>query len=299
MKLEVLRYFLEVGQEGSIRKASERVNLTPSALSRHISTLEHVVGAVLFERRSKGMVLTEEGRILKKYAMRTVNSVDLVRSAVEEIRGLRSGVVKVAAIEIVASSLLFPAIQDFRLLHPGVEFQVEIITKLNDDTVHSLFREQADIGIMYKFNPLSEIDYHSEFETPFAVIASPDHPLASRGELSVKDLSGVPVATLGSANATRRVLEQALSSQGVELDFMLKVNSIEMGKEFAQTGMGVTILPAIAVRLEVARGTLVAIPLSDWTLRLVRCGICTQSGHTLSKTAGSFLELLKQRALTH
>ncbi|HSV81125.1 MAG TPA: LysR family transcriptional regulator [Ramlibacter sp.] len=299
MKLEVLRYFLEVGQEGSIRKASERMNITPSALSRHIATLEHMVGAELFERKSKGMTLTDEGRILTKYAMRTVSGVDMVRSAVEEIRGLRSGVVKVAAIEIVASSLLFPAIHEFRSRFPGVTFQVEIITKENDDTVHALFKGQADIGIMYKLNPVAEIDYQSEFETPFAVIAAPDHPLAARSEVSLKDLAGVPIATLGRHNATRRLLERTLAAQGYELDYMLRVNSIEMSKEFAQTGMGVTILPSLAVRLEVARGTLKAIPLSDWALQRVRCGICTHEGQPLSCTAASFLELLKQRATTH
>jgi DNA-binding transcriptional LysR family regulator len=63
--------------------------------------------------------------------------------------------------------------------------------------------------------------------------------------------------------------------------------------------MGVTILPSLAVRLEVARGTLKAIPLSDWALQRVRCGICTHEGQPLSRTASSFLELLKQRVMTH
>ncbi|HSW18931.1 MAG TPA: LysR family transcriptional regulator [Ramlibacter sp.] len=299
MKLEVLRYFLEVGQEGSIRKASERMHITPSALSRHIATLEHMVGAELFERKSKGMTLTDEGEILKKYAMRTVSGVDMVRSAVEEIRGLRSGVIKVAAIEIVAASLLFPAIHEFRSRFPGVTFHVEIITKENDDTTHALFRGQADVGIMYKLNPVAEMEYQAEFETPFAVITAPDHPLAARTEVSLQDLRGVPIATLGAHNATRRLVERTMAAQGIDLDYMLRVNSIEMSKEFARTGMGVTILPALAVRLEVARGTLKAIPLSDWALQRVRCGICTHAAHPLSRNTASFLELLKQRVTTH
>src|SRR6266705_707512 len=121
--------------------------------------------------------------------MRTVVIVDMVRSAVAEIRGLRRRVVRVAAIEIVASSLVFPAIHEVRSRFPGVTFQVEIITKENDDTVHALFRGQADIGIMYKLNPVAEIDYVSEFETPFAVIAAPGHPVASLPEVALKDLA--------------------------------------------------------------------------------------------------------------
>lgn len=299
MKLEVLRYFLEVGQEGSIRKASERVNITPSALSRHIAMLEHMVGAELFERRSRGMTLTDEGLILKKYALRTVNNVDLVKSAIKEIRGMRSGVIKVAAIEIVASTLLFPAIREFRTQHPGVTFQVEVITRENDEALHYLFKDQVDIAMMYKLNPSSELEYVAEFETPFAVIASPQHALSSKTELSTADLVGIPIATLSNANATRKIMEKALASSGIELDYMLQVNSVEMAKEFAQTGLGVTVLPSIAARLECAKGLLVAIPLTEWSLRRVRVGLCTHRDHSLSKIATSFLDHLKQRCTAH
>ena len=299
MRLEVLRYYLEVASEGSIRKASERVNITPSALSRHIAILEHMVGASLFDRCSRGMTLTPEGEILKKYALRTVNNVDLVKSAIEEIRGLRSGVVRIFAIEIVASTVLYPTIREFLRLHAGVSFQVEIITRDNIDVVHGLSQDQTDIGVMYKLNPVSELDYCAEFETPFAVIAAPHHPLAQKKEIAAADLAGNAVATLGRSNATRRILEKALTSAGIEIDYTLQVNSIEMAKEFASTGMGVTVLPAMAAQVECANGSLVAIPLSDWSLRRVRVGLCTQRGHQLSKTAQTFLDLLKLRCVTH
>lgn len=299
MRLEVLRYFLEVAQQGSIRKAAERVNITPSAVSRHIAILEHTVGAPLFERRSRGMTLTAEGEILQKYALRTVGNVDLVKSAVAEIRGLRGGVVRIFAIEIVASSILFPAIREFLSEHSGVSFEVEVITRDNSDVVHGLFRDEADIGIMYKLTPNADLEYIAEFETPFAVIASPNHPLATKKQISVCELASTPVAALSANRATRRITEKALDAAGIKLDYTLAVNSIEMAKEFACTGTGVTILPAIAARSECTEGTLVAIPLSEWTLQRVRVALCTHKGSTLSKTAKAVVELLKQRCRSH
>lgn len=295
MRLEVLRYFLEVAEQGSIRKAAERVNITPSAVSRHIAILEHMVGATLFERRARGMTLTVEGQILKKYALRTVSNVDLVKSAVAEIRGLRGGVVRIFAIEIVASSFLFPTIREFLSRHSAVSFQVEVITRDNTDVMHGLFRDEADIGIMYKLNPVSDLEYLAEFETPFAVIASPQHPFASKSEISIADLDGTAVATLSRANATRKITEKALESIGLTIDYTLSVNSIEMAKQFAQTGTGVTVLPAIAARHECATGTLVAIPLSEWSLRRIRVALCKHRGSTLSKTSQAFVDLLKER----
>jgi DNA-binding transcriptional LysR family regulator len=299
MRLEVLRYFLEVARLGSIRKAADRVNITPSAVSRHIAILERMVGAPLFERRAGGMVLTVEGEILQKYALRTVNNVDLVKSAVAEIRGLQSGTVRVFAIEIAASSVLYPTIREFLSDHAGVSFQVEVITRDNNDVVHALFRDEADIGIMYKLNPNSDLEYIAEFETPFAVIATPTHPVAAQKEVSLSELSGTAVATLSPSNATRRIMEKTLEAAGLKLDYRLAVNSIEMAKQFAQTGMGVAVLPAIAARPECAAGTLVAIPLSEWTLQRVRVALCTHRGRTLSNTAKAVLDLLKLRCTSN
>lgn len=296
MQLVVLQYFLEVAQRGSVRKAADRVNITPSAVSRHIAILERMVGAPLFERRPRGMVLTPEGEILHKYAQRTVTNFDLVKLAVDEIRGLRRGVIKIYAIEAIATDLLFPAIRDFLSEHSGVSFQVEIVARDNNDVAHALFRDDADIGIMYKLNLNSDIDYVAEFETPFAVIASPNHPLAAYEELSIRDLAGTSVAALNPSAATRRITEEALRSVGLQLDYALAVNSFEMAKEFARTGVGVTVLPSIATRLECKAGTLVAIPLKEWTLRRTRAAICVHRERPLSKIAGKFVEVLKARS---
>lgn len=296
MQLAVLRYFLEVAQRGSVRQAADRVNITPSAVSRHIAILERMIDAPLFERRPRGMVLTQEGQILHKYAQRMVSDLDLIKSAVEEIRGLRRGVIKVCAIEAVATNLLFFTIREFLSEHTGVSFQVEVIDRDNNDVPHALLRDEADIGIMYKLNLNSELDYVCEFETPFAVIASPQHPLAALKEVSIRDLASTPVAALAPSTATRRITEEALRSVGLQLDYALIVNSFEMAKEFARTGVGVTVLPSIATRLECKEGTLVAIPLKEWALRRTRAAICIHRDRPMSKLASVFLELLKARS---
>jgi DNA-binding transcriptional LysR family regulator len=295
MQIAFLRSFLGVARLGSVRKGAEDVNITPSAVSRHIAVLERVVGAPLFERRPRGMVLTPEGEILRKYAMRMVSSFDVVKSAVEEIRGLRLGVVRIHSIEAVTSSVLNPAIQEYVAAHAGISFQVEVVIRDNNDVIHALLRDETDIGIMYKLNINSDIEYLAEFPTPFAVIMSPSHRLASRETLSVKDLVGNAVAALHPSTATRRLMEEAQRAAGVQLDYTLVVNSFEMAKEFARTSVGVTILPAISARLETRAGSLVAVPLTEWTLSRVRSTICAHKNRPLPKAARDFIELLKER----
>ena len=119
--------------------------------------------------------------------------------------------------------------------------------------------------------------------------------VAAKREVSLADLAGTSVATLSPSRATRRITERVLDTAGLKLDYTLTVNSIEMAKQFAETGLGVTVLPAIAARAECAAGRLVAVPLSEWGLQRVRVALCTRHGRTLSKTAKAVLDLLKVR----
>lgn len=292
MQIAVLRYFLEVAERGSVRSAADSMHITASAISRHIAILEKSVGSSLFERRPRGMVLTEEGKILFKYAQRMVGNMDLVKSAVEEIKGLRRGVVRIAAIEAAASSIVYPAIREFIVEHSDISFEVEIIARDNVDVLHSLFRSEADIGVVFKLNQNADVRYLAEFETPIMLVVAPGHPLADRKVISVNDLKGLSIAGLAPTAYTRRMIDQALHPFGIRLEYTLTVNSIEMTKEFARTGTGVTILPEIAVRRECINGSLVAIPVNEWSLLHMRSAICSFRNTDLSKAVRAFLPTL-------
>jgi DNA-binding transcriptional LysR family regulator len=295
MQTVMLRSFLATACLGSVRKGAAHVNITPSAVSRHIAILERIVGAPLFERRPKGMVLTPEGEIFHKYAVRTVSNFDTVKSAVDEIRGLRRGLVRIHTMEAVASGVLNPAIREFVSEYGTISFRVEVTTRHNDEVIHGLLRDETDIGIMYKLNVDSDIEYLADFQTPFAVIMSSSHPLAWKETLTVRELAGTRVAAPHPSSATRRLIDQALRAAGTELDYTLVVNSIEMAKEFSRIGVGVTVLPAISVRRECKAGSLVTVPLSEWSLNRVRTTICTKRGRLLNRAEQRFIDLLKQR----
>jgi DNA-binding transcriptional LysR family regulator len=295
MQTDVLRSFLIVAQFNSVRRGADKIHLTPSAVSRHIAVLERVVGAPLFERRSQGMTLTAEGEVMRKHAIRIIGNFDIVKSAVDEMRGLRRGVVRLATMEAVASSLVNPTIADLISAHPGVFCEVEVISRYENHQINSLLRDETDIGITYKIKTYSDIDYLGEFETPFAAIMAPSHPLATKDQISLAELATTPVAALHASSSTRRLTEEALRGIGAQPNYTLVADSIEMTKEFARTGAGVTILPAISCSRECKAGTLVAVPLSEWRLSRVRATICTHRGRPLTKAAEIFLQLLKLR----
>jgi DNA-binding transcriptional LysR family regulator len=297
VQLASFRYFLKVAECRSVRQAADRVHITPSAVSRHIATLENVIGSPLFERRRPGMVLTPEGEILQRYAEKIISDIESAKSAASDIKGLKRGVIRVFAMEAIVEGVLHPAMRDFKLRNPDVIVAVEVISKANRQVSHALARGEAEIGIMYKISLSPDIESLAEFDTPFSVIAAPGHPLANRSVIFVADLADTAVAALSASTATRRITEGAMRSNGVVLHYVVTVNSFEMAKAFARTGVGVTILPTISVKRECEAGELVAIPLGDWNLRRTRTTICALRGQDLSNAAKEFVATLKRHSV--
>lgn len=293
MNTTTLRYFLEVARVGSVRGAAGRLNITASAISRHMSNLEHDVGSPLFERRVSGMVLTTEGETFRQHAHRIIRDIDLAQSDIDEIRSLRRGVVKVSAVEGVIGVCVFAAIEEFRAKHPGVVFEVMVVG--THDVINALKNDTCDLGIAFEPPRHSEIQHVVGVEKAIVAVMAPDHPFADRKQFSVRDLQKMTLGSLDASFGTRRLVDRAARTAGIELSYALVINSIAMVKLFARDHHGVTVLPAFAVTRECEKGELVTVPLTDRVLRQARVTLSVHRGRTLSRAAQAFRRSLEAR----
>ncbi|WP_448044302.1 LysR family transcriptional regulator [Bradyrhizobium liaoningense] len=293
MQLSTLSQFLEIVRTGSVRRASEQLNIAPSAMSRQIANLEHLVGAKLFERHADGMSLTAEGTAFLKYAQRTVRDIDLARSEIDEIRGLRRGRVRIHSVEGAVAGYLFSAVAEFRGKYPGVTF--EVVAAGNDLVIEALVRDEADIGIGFNPSPDLNVRVVAKLRKEIVAVASPYHPFAERSELSLQDLMGAEIAMLDASFGTRRLLDRAFRNADISVPFALTVNAIEMAKAFAKRNYGIAILPAFAARYECDHGELVAIPLSEPTLKRATVALCVRRDRELPRAVAAFLKLLQEK----
>jgi len=101
--LRLLTHVVEVARTGSIRRAAELLNLTPSAMNRRIQDLEAEIGTPLFERRPRGVKLTTAGEMFVRYARSQIADADRMRSQVEDLRGLRRGPIQIACSGLISS----------------------------------------------------------------------------------------------------------------------------------------------------------------------------------------------------
>lgn len=294
MHITTLRYFLEISNHGSIRKAADNLNISPSAVSRQISILERSVDASLFERRSTGMILTAEGRAFLKYAHRTVRDIDLAQSEIDDIRGLRRGQVSITSVEGPIPGYLFSMIAEFRERYNSVQF--DVFAASNDVVIKRLLEDQADIGIAFNPAPNSLIRTVLERRQKIAVVASPSHPLASKKNIQLNDLCHAEIAVLDGSFGTRHLLDKALRRANLSLEFALTINSVEMAKNFAARGFGVAILPAFVTEQECIQGKLVAIPINNTLLKSAKVTVCVQAERKLSRASSAFLEYMQARS---
>src|ERR1700731_3835027 len=158
MQNNALRYFLEVAHTGSLSKASERLYIAVSALSRQIAKLENEIGTPLFERRPRGMVLSEAGRLLAAHARRSMLETERIAA---EIRGLTTSgraTIRVASSEGVARDFLPQVFVRFRESHAGAHFQLDAMAP--SEATQRVRDGSADIAVCFSIAPEKDITVH-------------------------------------------------------------------------------------------------------------------------------------------
>lgn len=189
MDLKSLRYFLAIAEEGSISAAAESLNLSQPNISRQMTLLEKELGAKLFERGSRRIVLTEEGMLLRR---RAVEILQLADTAVTEI-GLAGkdviGTVRIGCGETDAMRVVARAIRRFSETHPMVRF--ELHSGNAEDVSDLLERGLVDFGVLIEPTDKTRYDYLS-FPTDirWGALVRRDDPLARLYGVSPSDISG-------------------------------------------------------------------------------------------------------------
>ena len=189
MDLKSLRYFLAIVDEGSISAAAESLNLSQPNISRQMTLLEKELGAKLFERGSRRIVLTEEGMLLRR---RAVEILQLADTAVTEIGSAGKGVigtVRIGCGETDAMRVVARVIRRFSEMHPMVRF--ELHSGNAEDVSDLLERGLVDFGVLIEPTDKTRYDYLSfPTEIRWGALVRRDDPLARFCGVMPSDIAG-------------------------------------------------------------------------------------------------------------
>lgn len=224
--LRFLRYMDEVARTGSIRRAAERLNVTPSALNRRIMDLEDELGAKLLERRPRGVRLTSAGEVFVRYVREQLGDADRMLSQLEDLRGLKRGLVKIACSQALAHDFLPQQIASFRERYPLVSFDVTVADHERGIALLATY----DVDLILVFRPPFIASLRPLMTLPQRLVAllPADHPLTARESVRLADFMTTPIALPERSTGGRQMIEEALARAGLRFSIATQANSFEL-----------------------------------------------------------------------
>jgi DNA-binding transcriptional LysR family regulator len=282
------RYFAAVADAGSIRGAARELNIASSAVNRQILLLEQALGLALFERLGRSLRLTEAGAVLHAQVSATMRDYEHTLGAIDALRGLKRGRVRVATVESVSVSPLPDIVSSFRDRYPGIGIALSVAG--SDAVTAQVLAHEADLG--FTFNPTSLEGLEVAFEKGMRIgaLLSPDHPLAGRTELSPAECLEYPHAWPARGLSLRAALDTALTDTALRPAPVLESNSLRVMSSLARAGRLIAFQPRIGIEQHLETGALVFIPLSDPGLPLDRLMLVRQRARAATPAAEAFFE---------
>ena len=262
MEIRQLRTFMCIVTLGSFSDASRQLGYTQSSVTSHIQLLEKELGVALFERMGHSLMLTAEGEKLYSYAERITRLDDEVHANIGQ-QEEPSGTLSLGMAESIASYRLGSVLEEYALLYPKVTLRVRLGT---GSYFRQLIRENVlDLGFFFDEKiQEKEFKVYDLGHEDIVLVVAPNHELATGQTVAEKDLSGQSVIVTELNNCYSEVLETALEEAGVEPLRIMEIGQMQSAIDFTCRGLGVALLPAVAVAEAVEKGKLKVLP---WTGR--------------------------------
>ena len=262
--LRQLRTFKTVADLKSFSLAAQRLKLSQPSISYQVKELEAALGVPLLDRLGKKVQLTEAGTVLYGYARRMLDVLDEAKVAVEEIRGIKRGTLRVGASTTVGIYLLPAALGAFKKLHPGLVISLEIGTRerVQEQVLNSEL-DLAVVGPALKDPELAIIPFLSD---ELVVVAPAGHALAGKN-LDLKDVAAQPFVMREAASGSRWSLEKAARKAGAKLHVAMELGSNGAIKHAVESGLGLAVISRYACALEFASGRLVELDVRGFPIR--------------------------------
>jgi LysR family transcriptional activator of glutamate synthase operon len=241
VNLDELRWFLDLADTEHVTDAAAALGISQPTLSRALARLEDQVGAELFDRVNRRLVLNAYGRIMADHARRATAELD---AAVERIAALRdpdTGTVRLAFLHSVSSWYVPELLRRFRAGAPHMRFD------LYQGPAHALSEHlrtgHADLAITSPRPGGPGFGWHSLYVEQLCLAVPHDHPFADRGSVRVADVAAEPVVALPAGFGLRQLSDELFAKAGVTPHIAVEAMEIPAVEGMVAAGFGVAVVP--------------------------------------------------------
>ena len=242
MDWDKLRIFHAVAEAGSFTSAGASLNLSQSAVSRQISNLEDSLGITLFHRHARGLVLTEQGEILKSAASDMHAKLSLIEGQLSDTNELAEGPLTITVSDFIGSTWLAPKLRAFHEAYPNIQ-----LTVLFEDRILNLGMREADAALRLRKSKQGDLVQRHMAEIHFHICGSHEY-LEKNGtpqtpeDLKKHCLIAFPKDTYAPFANPNWIFEKA--GIDTEHDFnVMMMNSMYAIHKAVKTGAGIAVLP--------------------------------------------------------
>jgi DNA-binding transcriptional LysR family regulator len=278
MNTDQLRLFLAIARHRSLSRAAVELELGQATVSERLRALEAEVGTALFARQGRGVTLTPAGETFQPYAERALDVLRQAHEAARAASGGQRGFVSMAVTVTSGAYLFAPALVAFQREHPRVEVRVRSVHSWDAPGV--VLDGLAHLALISGPSVHPKIDSVATFRARLVLVAARQHALARQAAPApVAQLAREPVLVSYWGPASRLFLDQVRSAATDDKQAApwMELSPVELVKGMLLAGTGVSLVPEIAVRRELAAGDLVVLSLADpaprlpdWEITLIR-----------------------------
>ncbi|MBW8307880.1 MAG: LysR family transcriptional regulator [Thiobacillus sp.] len=294
LTLRQFRVFEAVARHLSFSRAAEELHLSQPAVSMQVRGIEVILGVPLTEQLGKKIFLTEAGREVLHASRAITARLDDLQANLAQLRGLDSGRLNLAVtstVNAVATGILVR----FRGRHPGVSIHLGVANR--ESVLEQLAANRIDLAIMGQVPAGLELEAIRFMDNPLVAIAPPDHPLAQKKKVSLRDLSSEPFLVREAGSGTRAAMTRFFAAKGLELQSSMEMSSNEAIKQAVQAGLGLGILSLQTLEMELALKRLAILRVDGFPI-MRHWYIVHRADKRLSPVALAFKNFLLDEAIT-
>src|SRR4030067_2970561 len=249
----------EVAKYKSFSKAAEELYISQPAVTKHIQNLELKVGMRLIQRGRGGFALTEAGKTLFKYTQKISSYLMEIEDVLGDLQKDHHGFLKIGTTESYSKGLMPKLLSGFQTSFPFIKITLDVGN--SEEIEKSLLVYKNDLVLIAVTKGSPRFESIPFLKEELVLIVSPNHPLAKKHAVSLKELEKYPLIIRAKGSTTRRIILQAFKEVGIHPSLYIEAGSSEFIKQWDSEGKGVCIIVKRTVEDEDIRGIIKNIPL--------------------------------------
>ena len=258
--LDQLKILHAISNEGSFKRAAEKLYISQPAVSLQVQNLEKQINKPLFYRDKRKAYLTETGKLLIKYCERILNLCEETCLALDELNTLQSGALVIGASQTTGTYLMPRLIGLFRHKYPQIEIELQVHSTRK--IAWGVATGRIDLAIVGGEVPQElkkDLELTPYAEDELALIIPTAHPFSSLKCIQKEDLYRLRFIALNTQSTIRNVIESTLTQNGIDSSYFkieMELNSIEAIKNAVHSGLGAAFVSVSAISKELELGLL-------------------------------------------